>query len=149
MPNRGGWRTRRRAIVARRIDEIPVAGRLARVLTVFAGKRLAISHLGLRPVWAHVPLFQRAPARGADGVLAFLKGREVGFDAARVAVLLHRLQYALGGADRGAVGLRGVDAKAEAHAFEFAGAEHRRLAALEDVDERRPLHLAADDAPLV
>ena len=43
------------------------------------------------------------------------------------------------------MGLRGVDPQPESHILQFLGAEHRRLAALEDIDEGRPAHLAPDD----
>src|SRR5829696_7618607 len=80
-------------------------------------------------------LLQRAPEFGADRLLALLEGREIGFDAARVAVLLHRAQHPLCGADRGAVRLRRVDAEPESHALQFVCRQHRRLAALEHIDQ--------------
>ncbi len=57
----------------------------------------------------HIPLFQLPPSGGADGVFALLEGGEVGFDPGRMAIFLQGTQHALRGADRGAVGLRGVD----------------------------------------
>lgn len=61
-------------------------------------------------------------------------------------VFLQHGEHALGGADRGAVGLRRVDAEAEPHFLQLGGGLHRRLAAFEDVDKVRPLDAAADDA---
>ena len=81
----------------------------------------------------------------ADRVLALLKGGEIGFDPARVAIALQRRQYLLRGSDRGAVGLRRIDAEAKAHRLQFGRRHHRRLAALEDVDQRRPGDPARDD----
>src|SRR5205814_6135231 len=44
------------------------------------------------------------------------------------------------------MGLRRVDPEPESHILQFLGAEHRRLATLEDIDEGWPAHLAPDDA---
>src|SRR6516162_476590 len=82
-------------------------------------------------------LFERPPAGGADGILAFLEGGEDTLDAGRVPVLSQCRQHLLRSADRGAVGLRRIDAEPKAHRPEFAGRHHRGLAAFEDVDERR------------
>ena len=47
------------------------------------------------------------------------------------------------------MGLRRVDAEPEAHRLELARPQHRRLAALEDIDERRPGDAASDDAQFI
>ena len=47
------------------------------------------------------------------------------------------------------MGLRGVDAEPEPHPLQLARPEHRRLAALEHVDERRAAHLPADDPQFI
>src|ERR1700719_3975268 len=97
----------------------------------------------------HILLLERTPAGGADRVLALLESAEITLDAAGVAILLQCRQDLLRCADRGAMGLRGVDAEAEPHCLQFARRHHRRLAALEHVDQGRARDLARDDAQFV
>src|SRR5215469_3469562 len=85
------------------------------------------------------------PAGGADGVFALLEAGHLALDAAGVAILSHRRQHPLRRADRGAMGLRRVDAEAEAHRLELARRYHRCLAAFEYIDKSRPADLARDD----
>src|SRR5271163_4245460 len=75
-------------------------------------------------------LLERAPASGADRVFAVLEGGESGVDAGRVAIRLVCGQHLLRGADRGAMGLRRIDAQPETHHLELAGRHHRGLPAL-------------------
>src|SRR5215470_16620270 len=85
------------------------------------------------------------PAGGADGVFALLEAGHVALDAAGVAVLFERRQHPLRRTDRGTMGLRRVDAEAEAHRLELARRYHRSLAAFEYIDKSRPADLAPDD----
>src|SRR5579875_646702 len=91
-------------------------------------------------------VFERPPLGGADRLLALLKGGELALDAARIAVLLQDRQHPLRGADRSALRLRGIDAEAKAHRLEFARRHHRRLAALEHIDQGRLDQAAGDQA---
>src|SRR5947209_985547 len=98
---------------------------------------------------SHILLLKRAPAGGADGILAFLEGGEIAFDAACITVFLKHGKHLLSGADRGAVGLRWINAETETHRFQLARRHHRRFAAFEHIYQGRPFYLARDDLQLL
>jgi hypothetical protein len=72
---------------------------------------------------------------GADRVFTLLERGEVGVDAGGVAVSFQHGEDALRRADRGAMGLRGIDAEAEPHPLQFIRGHHRGLAALKYIDQ--------------